>query len=151
VGGNVTRGLALVPIAVYGLYVFLQYADTVDYDAERVEEVEVGRQWLALFGGFVLIALGVEVLLRFVIALEDALGTESFVWGLTAIAVATSLPDTVVSVASSRRQNDATSIANVFGSTVFDLLVAVPAGILVAGATFATSRVRFRCFRTSSS
>jgi Ca2+/Na+ antiporter len=41
-----------------------------------------------------------------------------------------------VSVTSSRRQNDVTSIANVFGSNVFDLLVAVPAGVLVAGETF---------------
>jgi len=136
VGGNVTRGLALVPIAVYGLYVFLQYADTVDHEAERVEEVAVVKQWLALFGGFVLIALGVEGLLRFAIGLGDTVGTESFVWGLTAIAVATSLPDTVVSVASSRKQNDVTSVANVFGSNVFDLLVAVPAGVLVAGSTF---------------
>ena len=136
VGGNVTRGLALVPIAVYGLYVFLQYADTVDHDAERLEEVRVRKQWLALVGSFVLIALGVEGLLRFAIGLGDTLGTESFVWGLTAIAIATSLPDTVVSVASSRRQNDVTSIANVFGSNVFDLLVAVPAGVLAAGATF---------------
>jgi cation:H+ antiporter len=136
VGGNVTRGLALVPLAVYGLYVFLQYADTVDHDGERIDDVDVGRQWLALVGGFALIALGVEGLLRFAIGVGDALGTESFVWGLTAVAVATSLPDAVVSVTSSRRQNDVTSVANVFGSNVFDLLVAVPAGVLVAGSTF---------------
>jgi cation:H+ antiporter len=29
-----------------------------------------------------------------------------------------------------------TSVANVFGSNVFDLLVAVPAGVLAAGSTF---------------
>ncbi|MFP4174757.1 MAG: sodium:calcium antiporter [Halobacteriales archaeon] len=136
VGGNVTRGLALVPLGVYGLYVFLQYADTVDHDAESVDDVAVRRQWLTLLGGLVIIAVGVEGLLRFAIGVGDALGTESFVWGLTVIAVATSLPDTVVSVTSSRRQNDVTSIANVFGSNVFDLLVAVPAGVIVAGETY---------------
>lgn len=136
VGGNVTRGLALVPLAVYGLYVFLQYADTADHDGESVDDVSVGRQWLALVVGFVLIAVGVEGLLRFAIGLGDALGTESFVWGLTVVAVATSLPDAVVSVTSSRRQNDVTSVANVFGSNVFDLLVAVPAGVVVAGETY---------------
>ena len=136
VAGNVTRGLALVPLAVYGLYVFLQYADTADHDGESVDGVSVGRQWLALVVGFVLIAVGVEGLLRFAIGLGDALGTESFVWGLTAIAVATSLPDAVVSVTAAKRENDVTSIANVFGSNVFDLLVAVPAGILAAGETY---------------
>ncbi len=135
VGGEVTRSLALVPIAVYGLYVFIQYEDTVDHTAEAVEGVAVRRQWLGLVGGFVLIAVGVEGLLRFAIGLGDALGTESFVWGLTIVAAATSLPDAVVSVTASRRENDVTSIANVFGSNVFDLLVAVPAGVLAAGAT----------------
>jgi cation:H+ antiporter len=136
VGGNVTRGLALVPIAVYGLYVFLQYADTVDHEADGVEGIDVRRQWLALLAGFVLISVGVEGLLRFAIGVGDALGTESFVWGLTVVAAATSLPDAIVSVTSSRRQNDVTSIANVFGSNVFDLLVAVPAGVIVAGDTY---------------
>ncbi len=136
VGGNVTRGLALVPIAVYGLYIFLQYADAADHGGDRAEDVAVGRQWLLLVGGFALISVGVEGLLRFAIGLGDALGTESFIWGLTAIALATSLPDAVVSVSSARRQNDVTSVANVFGSNVFDLLVAVPAGVLVAGSTF---------------
>jgi len=135
VGGGVTRGLALVPLGVYGLYVFLQYADTVDHQEESAEGVAVRRQWLALLGGFVLIAAGVEGMLRFAIGLGDALGTESFVWGLTVVAVATSLPDAVVSVASARRENDVTSIANVFGSNVFDLLVAVPVGVVVAGET----------------
>lgn len=97
--------------------------------------VAVRRQWLTLVGGFVLIALGVEGLIRFAVGLGDVLGTESFVWGLTVIAAATSLPDAVVSVTASRRQNDVTSIANVFGSNVFDLLVAVPAGVLAAGVT----------------
>ena len=136
IGGSLTRGLAIIPVAVYGLYIFLQYADTVDHDAETVEGIAVRRRWVALIGGFVLIAVGVEGLLRFAIGLGDALGTESFVWGLTVIAVATSLPDAVVSVVSARRQNDVTSIANVFGSNVFDLLVAVPAGVIVAGETY---------------
>jgi len=135
VGGDITRSLALVPVAVYGLYVFIQYEDTLDHDAESVPGVAVRRQWLTLVGGFVLIALGVEGLIRFAVGLGDVLGTESFVWGLTVIAAATSLPDAVVSVTASRRQNDVTSIANVFGSNVFDLLVAVPAGVLAAGVT----------------
>jgi len=50
------------------------------------------------------------------------------------IAAATSLPDAFVSIAAAKREHDVTSIANVFGSNVFDLLVAVPAGVLVAGA-----------------
>ncbi|WP_435154594.1 sodium:calcium antiporter [Haladaptatus sp. DFWS20] len=53
--------------------------------------------------------------------------------GLTVIAAGTSLSDTLVSVRAARENNGVTSLANVFGSNVFDLLVAVPAGVLIAG------------------
>ncbi len=139
VGGDLTRGFALVPVAVYLLYVFLQYEDTLDHKPAR-EGAETGvavrKQWAYLIGGFALIAIGVEGLLFFAVGLGDALGTESFVWGLTVIAAATSIPDMVASISAARNDNEVTSIANVFGSNVFDLLVAVPAGVLVAGATF---------------
>jgi len=78
---------------------------------------------------------GVEGLVSAVLAFEEALGVPSFFWGLTVVAVVTSLPDTFVSVRSAQKVEGVTSLANVLGSNVFDLLVALPAGVLVAGAT----------------
>lgn len=133
--GIVTVELALIPIAMYGLYVFIQYEETIEYEPPIApERIAVGRQWGRLLGSFLLIAIGVEGLVRMAIGFGDAFATPSFFWGLTVIAAATSLPDTFVSIVAARRDNDVTSIANVFGSNVFDLLVAVPAGVLVAGA-----------------
>ncbi|PSQ48471.1 sodium:calcium antiporter [Halobacteriales archaeon SW_6_65_15] len=106
--GNLTRPLALIPVALYGLYVFLQYLDARDM---------------------------AEGLVSAVLAFEEVLGVPSFFWGLTVVAVVTSLPDTFVSVRSAQKGEGVTSLANVLGSNVFDLLVALPAGVLVAGAT----------------
>ena len=44
------------------------------------------------------------------------------------------MPDAFVSVRAARAGNATTCIANVLGSNVFDLLVAIPAGVLIAGA-----------------
>jgi cation:H+ antiporter len=55
-------------------------------------------------------------------------------WGLTVVAAATSIPDTLISVRASREGRSESSISNVLGSNVFDLLVAVPLGVLIAGA-----------------
>ena len=133
-GGVITPLLALIPLATYGLYVFIQYQDTIEYDAPTVSmRIDPVRQWGLLLGSFVLIFIGVEGLIRAAIGFGEFFGTPSFVWGLTVIAAATSLPDAFVSVRASQRDRDVTSIANVFGSNVFDLLVAVPAGVLVAG------------------
>lgn len=132
--GELTPLLAVGLLGLYGLYVFIQYEDTVDHPGVRTPgSINVWRSWGAFVGGFVLILIGVEGLLRAAIGIGDALGTPSFVWGLTIIAAATSLPDAFVSVRAARADRSVTSIANVFGSNVFDLLVAVPAGVLAAG------------------
>ena len=133
-GGQVTPLLALAPLALYCLYGFIQYQDTIDHVATRDPTgIDPRRAWFGFIGGFVLILIGVEGLLRAAIGFGDALGTPSFVWGLTIVAAATSIPDAFVSVRAAEKERTVTGIANVFGSNVFDLLVAVPAGVLVAG------------------
>ena len=133
-GGELTPLLAICLLGLYGLYVFLQYEDTIEHEPIRsAVNINPVRTWATFIGGFVVILIGVEGLLRAAIGIGTALNTPSFVWGLTIIAAATSLPDAFVSVRAARQERSVTSIANVFGSNVFDLLVAVPAGVLVAG------------------
>ncbi|MCB9752353.1 MAG: sodium:calcium antiporter [Myxococcales bacterium] len=133
--GELDRGLALIPIGGYLLYLFLQYQDTKDYTPPpRDEEIRPGAQWLTLLASLVIILAGVEGLVRAAIALGEAFGTPSFLWGLTVVAAGTSVPDAFVSVRAARAGNATTCIANVLGSNVFDLLVAIPAGVLIAGA-----------------
>ncbi len=132
--GELTPLLAVGLLGLYGLYVFIQYEDTIEHTAVKpAGDIDIWRSWGAFVGGFLLILIGVEGLLRAAIGIGDALGTPSFVWGLTIIAAATSLPDAFVSVRAARADRSVTSVANVFGSNVFDLLVAVPAGVLAAG------------------
>lgn len=132
--GELRPVVALAPVLLYGLYAFIQYQDfTEDRDTTSQDAGQPWRTWGRFIGGFVLILVGVEGLLRTAIGLGDVIGTPSFVLGLTIVAIATSIPDAFVSVRSARRDREITGVANVFGSNVFDLLVAVPAGVLIAG------------------
>lgn len=135
--GNVTRPLALSLLALYGLYIFIQYLEVSDADVGRVPLDRRGLllEWVLLLGGIGLIIAGIEGLVFAAIGLGDAFGTPSFLWGLTVVAAATSLPDALISVAAARIGEPAVSLGNVLGSNVFDLLVAVPAGVVLAGAT----------------
>lgn len=65
-------------------------------------------------------------------SLGSTFGIPEFLAGVTIVA-ATSLPDTLVSVRSARTGNGDTSLGNVLGSNTFDLLVALPIGVLIAG------------------
>lgn len=134
--GEMTRLIAAGPLLLYGLYLWLQQQDVQDMTREeRPSDVQVGREWLRLAGSLVLIVVGVEGLVRAAIGFGEVMGTPSFLWGLTVVAAGTSLPDAFVSVRAAQRGDGVVSMANVLGSNIFDLLVAVPVGVLIAGAT----------------
>ncbi|KAB7514969.1 sodium:calcium antiporter [Halosegnis rubeus] len=132
-GGQVTRPLAAIPLALYGLYLFIQWQDVSDHEAERVDDIDAWRSWglLALGLGFIL--LGVESLVGAIEVLNASFGIPEFLAGVTILAAATSLPDALVSVRAARGGDGITSLGNVLGSNTFDLLVAIPVGVLIAG------------------
>ena len=134
--GMLTPLLAFIPLSLYGLYLVLQYRAVREDTAHRTPiSITPWKEWLKLGGGFFLILIGVEGLLRTAIGFGAYFETPTFLWGLTLIAAATSLPDAFVSIRAAGANRSVTSIANVFGSNTFDLLVAVPAGVLAVGGT----------------
>jgi len=135
--GQVNRPIALIPIALYGLYIFLQQQDVSEaqQNSSPPEEIPVIWQWLRLLFSLGLIAFSIEGLVRAAIGLGDILQTPNFLWGLTTIAIATSLPDAFVSIKSAREGSSTISLANVLGSNIFDLLIAIPIGVLIAGSS----------------
>jgi cation:H+ antiporter len=135
VRGTVTRSLALLPLALYGLYLFIQYEEVKEHRRVVIRNMNVSplREWSILAGCVAVILVGVEVLLLCAIELGQLLETPTFLWGLTIVAAATSIPDTLISVRASLAGRSESSISNVLGSNVFDLLVAVPVGVLIAG------------------
>jgi len=137
IAGFVTRPLAAIPIAMYGLYVFIQFQDTADHEAdpEAGDGIDAGRQWRYLIGGVALILAAVHQLVEALEAIGTEFGVPGFIMGVTIAAAATSLPDALVSVRAARDDRGVASLANVLGSNTFDLLVAIPAGILIVGTT----------------
>lgn len=153
--GEMNRLIALAPILLYGLYLFVQQQDTSeqwaadraraaeagtteaagDEAAEDASDVRAGREWGRLAVSLVVIVAGVEVLIQAALGLGDLFGTPDFLWGLTVVAAGTSLPDTFISVKAAREGEGVVSLGNVLGSNIFDLLIAVPVGVLIAGAS----------------
>ncbi|ESS08599.1 MAG: Ca2+/Na+ antiporter [uncultured archaeon A07HN63] len=129
--GQITRPLAVIPLLLYGLYLFIQWQDVSEYTGEVELNDAIGRQWALLAGGLLLILIGVEQLVGAVEILTDAFGIPEFLAGVIIIAAATSLPDTLVSVRAAREGKGLTSLGNVLGSNTFDLLVAIPIGVLI--------------------
>ncbi len=140
--GNMTRWIAIIPMIFYLLYVYIQSMETRDFrrNAEKREvlgitgeDIEVGKEWFKLILSLVLIVASVEGLVQGAIFLGEYFNTPDFIWGVTVLAAATSIPDAVISIKIARKFQGSVSLGNVLGSNIFDLLVAVPIGILIAG------------------
>ena len=134
--GEMNRLLALMPLAMYGFYIFIQYQDTMDFVSEvDASDISPWKEWGRLLLSLVVILIGVEMLVQAAIHFGDILGTPSFLWGISVVAAGTSIPDAFVSIKKARKGDALTSLANVLGSNIFDLLVCIPIGVLIAGAT----------------
>lgn len=132
--GRVTWWLALVPLGLYGIYLGIHYIEAMAgppmaADAHRT----AGRASVGFLAGMITILVGVEGLLHAAIEFGELFDTPSYLWGLTIVAVGTSLPDMLISINAARSGRSSVSLSNVFGSNTFDLLVAIPAGALIAG------------------
>lgn len=134
--GELTRWIALLPLLLYVIYLGVHWLDIAEGAPPMADaHARVGRVLFAFLGGIVAILLGVEALLHASIELGARFDTPSYLWGLTVVAIGTSLPDLLLSVRAVQADRPVVSLSNVFGSNVFDLLVAIPAGVLVAGST----------------
>lgn len=128
-----TPPLALFPLVTYGLYIFLHQQDASGYAASGAGTVRPVREWGLLVLALLVIAVGVEGIVRAALSFGDIFGSPSFLWGVTVIAAGTSLPDAFVSVRAAQKGDSITSLTNVLGSNIFNLLVAIPVGVLLAG------------------
>ena len=128
-----TPELAILPLATYGVYIFLHQQDASDHVSTGAVDVDARREWAVLAVALLVITVGVEGLIRAALSLGDIFNTPSFLWGLTVIAAGTSLPDAFVSIRAAQNDDSVTSLTNVLGSNTFNLLVAIPVGVLLAG------------------
>ena len=140
--GEMNRWIAIIPIIFYGLYLFIQSMETRDFrrSIERKEilgvekdKIKVGKEWGKLILSLTLIIGSVEGLVAGAIFLGEFFSVPDFIWGVTIVAGATSIPDAVVSIKIAKKFQGSVSLGNVLGSNIFDLLVAVPVGVLIAG------------------
>ena len=82
--------------------------------------------------GLVLLTGGADVLVRGAVRLARAAGIPPVVIGLTVVAIGTSMPELVVSVAAALEGRSALSLGNVVGSNICNVLLILGASALVA-------------------
>jgi len=123
VRGDVGRGAGAV--LVLCLVAYLVYAlktgDADDTDPPAKAMATAPALLLAL-GGLALTLVGAWLLVKGAVSIAAALGVSEAVIGLTVVAVGTSLPELVTSVAAARKGQGDLAFGNVVGSNIFNIL-----------------------------
>ena len=97
---------------------------------------------LLLIGGFVVLVLGAELLVRGASRLAAAAGMPPLIIGLTIVAFGTSAPEMAVSVGSALGGSPDIALGNVVGSNIFNVLLILGLSALAAPLVVSTQLVR---------
>ena len=96
-----------------------------------------------LIGGFILLVLGAEVLVRGAARLAARFGISPLIIGLTVVAFGTSAPEMAVSTQSAFLGQGDIAIGNVIGSNIFNVLVVLGLSAVITPLLVSRQLVRF--------
>lgn len=129
---------------------FLLYLGYLLYSAKHTSE-EAGEEdedkkplkpWQAiagLVGGLVLILIGSDVAVDAATEIARILGMSERLIGLTIVALGTSLPELVTTLAAARKGNADVAIGNIVGSNIFNILFVVGLSALIIPVPFSAA------------
>lgn len=132
------NGLTLLLLfGVYMAYLFWMAKKGREEVREADRKVPLGKQIAMTIIGLVLVIWGSNVTVDAASALARIFGLSERLIGLTIVAMGTSLPELVTSVAAAMKENVDIAIGNIVGSNIFNILFIVGLSSLLTPIPFA--------------
>lgn len=126
----VTKIEAFILLAMLAIFLINSIKSGQEDDVER-EKIDIKTWGLLLLGG-ILVPVAAHFTLEAMIEISTQLGVSTYVISVTAVALGTSLPEVVVSIAAARRGQHAIAVGNVLGSNIFNTYAVVGIPSLLA-------------------
>ena len=137
--GAVERGLSLLLLAVFGAFLVENVRSAAATGGRgrtsraAPEKRAVLINGVKFFMGAVGVVLGADLLVDSGSALARLAGVSERMIGVTIVAVGTSLPELVTTVAAVVKKQSALSVGNILGANIIDLTLILPLSGLLAG------------------
>ncbi len=141
---RIGRADSIVLLLLFGIFVYITILDFVrarqrDALLDNIDHSQMLRlpekqhlPWLMVLAGFVMLFFGGELTVRNGVLLAGQFGVSTTVVGLFVVAIGTSMPELVTSIIAAMRKESDLALGNIIGSNLFNSLVVLPAGGLVA-------------------
>ena len=131
---RITPQMGVGLLVLYGVYVVLLVGGKSGAsDRKRAESTNVPKQLGLFAGGLAVVLVGVESMIGMTLQVADALGAPPFLISVTVLSVLSSFPDLLVGVKMGQAGDKRAAVANVFGTNTFNLVAALPIGVILAG------------------
>jgi cation:H+ antiporter len=133
--GLINRWMALVPLCLYGLYLFFHQQD-IEHDNElhlRLLRTFPKQDWLQLMGSALLLLACCEGLVLCVIYFGKVFAISADLLGFTLLAVVACYPHTILGVQAAKEGHGDRSLSGSLGANIFEICVCIPVGVLVSG------------------
>lgn len=141
--GNVITFSEGIILGVFFIFylgsLFLRPTNEMGTEMSCAQDTSLVRLILCMFIGLGLIILGSDVSVEAASKIAGILGVSDRVIGLTIVALGTSLPELMTSVAAARKGNADIAIGNIVGSNIFNILFVVGISALITPVSFADS------------
>ena len=105
-------------------------------DVDEIKEVSMLRSVLYIIGGAVAVKFGGDWVVSGAVSVATMFGLSQNLIGLTIVALGTSLPELVTSIAAARRNELDMAIGNVVGSNVFNILMILGVASVISPIAF---------------
>lgn len=119
---NFTSAEAILCILLLIMYIIRSFRNSSSHEQEKGEKATV-KVLLLLIISPVMIYFGAKYTIDSVIALSQILKIGQEIIALSAVALGTSLPEAMVSIAAARKGNPEMSVGNIVGSNIFNTLI----------------------------
>ena len=103
---------------------------------ESVDKKKFASHVIKFLAGAALIVIGSQFLINSGSAIAELLGVPERIIAVTLVAVGTSLPELVTSVAAARKGNAGIAIGNIVGSNIFNILFVIGITALICNVPF---------------
>ncbi|GAB3701826.1 sodium:calcium antiporter [Halorubrum pallidum] len=131
---RITPQMGVGLLVLYGVYVILLVGGKSGAsDLKRTESTNVPKQVGLFAAGLVVVLVGVESMVSMTVQISDALDAPTFLISVTVLSILSSFPDLLVGVKMGKAGDKRAAIANVFGTNTFNLVAALPIGVILAG------------------
>jgi len=135
-----TRWVGILFLLLLATYMYVTYVwakqgggDAVeDEDDEGAGSMSLGRAWLMVVGGLLLVVTGARILVPAAAEIATRLGVPEDVIAATMVAFGTSLPELMTAIAAVRKGHPEITVGNIVGADVLNVLFVVGAAAFAA-------------------